>query len=492
MQTAPSSRAWNSGRSLKRSNWSPWLWLLVIISTFLVADYVVGTGAALACSAAMLISALLHIKVGSPFQVRRVTIRSFWFLSYLAMIFFPGFFTYSIELDPFRRSFLIAIVSVVITVPLGFVLASWFCKFHESETDAFFLKPLEANADPAGVLPLVSALLGVGFVLLVLYLRQVGTVPLFYLLKHPGDYYKLMFLREDSFKLLNSPLMYAFYLARGLLFPFLITVSFGYFLWTRHKQWLNAFLIAGASGIFFASLSLAKTPVAVIFLVLALFAYYYRHGSFSYKFVLFSSAIIFAFPLLVMYGVAQDKVGLGTLLQALFDRLILGPSWDVYSYFEFFPAHRAYLHGASTHALASLFGMPVVNSANLVGLYQEPYGLGSINANGAFISDLHADFGLAGVLIGGVLTGVTMQLFHIYLVRRRKTVVTIATYAFLVYAFWLLNSMSLPPILASGGALPVLGLLWLVDGKLWPNWFSKNLYRPLAGEGYLRARGRGN
>lgn len=473
MQRAVSNSSWDGGQRLKRSNWSARLWLLVIISTFLVADFTAGIGAAWLCSAAMILSAVLHSRTASPFRVRRVTIRSFWFLTYLVMIFFPAFFTYAGELDPFRRSFLVAVVSVVITVPLGFVLAAWFCKFHESETEAFFLKPLEANTHPAGVLPLISALLGVAFVLLVLYLKQVGTVPLFYLLGHPGDYYKLMFLREDSFKLLNSPLMYAFYLARGLLFPFLITVSLGYFLWTRRRQWFVVFMIALLSGVFYASLSLAKTPVAIIFLVLALFAYYYRQGSFSYKFVLFSSVIIFAFPLLVMYGVAQDQVGFGDLLQALFNRLILGPSWDVYNYFEFFPAQHAYLHGASTHALAGLFGMSVVNTPNLVGQYTEPYGLQSINANGAFITDLHADFGFAGVLIGGVLAGLTMQLFHIYLVRRKKTVATVATYAFLVYAFWLLNSTSLPPVLASGGALPVLGLLWLLDGRPWPYWFSR-------------------
>lgn len=473
MQRAASNSSWDGGQRLKRSNWSAWLWLLVIISTFLVADFTAGIGAAWLCSAAMILSAVLHSRTASPFRVRRVTIRSFWFLTYLAMIFFPGFFTYAGELDPFRRSFLIAVVSVVVTVPLGFILASWFCHFHESETDAFFTRPLQDNEDPAGVPRTIGTLLGVGLLFLTLYMGQVGTVPLFYLLRHPGDYYTLMFLREDSFKLLNSSLSYVFALVRGTLFPFLVAVSFGYFIWTRRRQWLVAFMIALLSGTFFASLSLAKTPVAMIFLVLVLFAYYYRQGSFSYKFVLFSSVIIFAFPLLVMYGVAQDKIGLDALLQALFNRLILGPSWDVYNYFEFFPAQHAYLHGASTHALAGLFGMSVVNTPNLVGQYAEPYGLQSINANGAFITDLHADFGLVGVLIGGVLAGLIMQLFHIYLVRRKKTVAAVATYAFLVYAFWLLNSTSLPPVLASGGALPVLGLLWLLDGRPWPYWFSR-------------------
>jgi oligosaccharide repeat unit polymerase len=457
----------------KASRWSSWLWLMVILATFLVAWFNAGLSVALGSSAAMFVSALLQQVVGSPFRARRVTINSFWFLTYLVMIFFPAFFIYADEQNLARGRFLFAVTSVLVTVPLGFVLASWFCKFRKSETESFFLKPLEANVNPAGVMPIFSAFLAISMVLAAWYMRQVGTVPLFHMIRNPGDYYTLMFLREDSFKLLNSSLNYAFALLRGLLFPFIIAVSFGYFLWTRHKQWLIGFVAAAVTGIFFASLSLAKSPVAIIFLVVVLFAYYYKHGMFSYKFVLISLAVIFAFPLLVMIGVAENSPTASILLQSLFERLIYGTSLDVYWYFEAFPAHIPYLHGASSHALSIFAGVPVANTPNMVGQYSEPFGLASINANAAFIGDLHADFGLAGVLIGGVITGIVMQAFHIYIVRKKKTVSSVAAYSFLVYAFWQLNSTSLPPVLASGGALPVLVLLWIMDGKPWPNWFSR-------------------
>ena len=464
----------------KASRWSPWLWLVVILATFLVAWFNAGLKVALGTSATMFVSALLQQVVGSPFRAQRVTITSFWFLTYLAMIFFPAFFIYADEENLARGSFLFAVTSVLVTVPLGFILASWCCKFRKSETESFFLKPLEANANPAGVMPTFLSFLAISVVLLAVYMRQVGTVPLFHMIRNPGDYHTLMFLREDSFKLMNSSLSYAFALLRGLVFPFIIAVSFGYFLWTRRKQWLMGFLIAVGSGIFFASLSLAKTPVAVIFLVVVLFAYYYKHGVFSYKFVLISLAVVFAFPLVVMIGVAENSQTASILLQSLFARLIYGTSLDVYWYFEAFPAHIPYLHGASSHALSFLSGGPVANTPNMVGQYSEPFGLASINANAAFIGDLHADFGLAGVLIGGIITGIVMQLFHIYIVRKKKTVSSVATYAFLVYAFWQLNSTSLPPVLASGGALPVLALLWLMDGKPWPNWFSRGAPTRLA------------
>jgi hypothetical protein len=124
--------------------------------------------------------------------------------------------------------------------------------------------------------------------------------------------------------------------------------------------------------------------------------------------------------------------------------------------------------------------MQFVDTPNLVGQYAQPGGLASLSYNGAFISDMHADFGLAGVLIGGVLAGIIMQLFHIYVVRKRKTVCSVAAYCILVYTLWFLNSTSLPVVLASDGALAALALLWLFDGKCWPTWFSRDIPTSLA------------
>src|SRR5215471_5490703 len=167
----------------RRSRWSPWLWLLTIGLTFALGYIFVGFKVGLGCAAAMWISALLQRGVGSPFRVHRVTITRFWFLSYLVMIFLPAFFVYADELDPFRGSFLFAVTITLITVPLGFILASKWSNFRESETEEFFRKPLEISARDAKVPFKFLVLLGIGLVLIVLYLRQVETVPFFYLLR---------------------------------------------------------------------------------------------------------------------------------------------------------------------------------------------------------------------------------------------------------------------------------------------------------------------
>lgn len=277
----------------------------------------------------------------------------------------------------------------------------------------------------------------------------------------------LAILREESFKLLDSPFGYIYSLLRTVLYPFLIMVALGAYLSSRRKKWLWWSVIAGAAGILFSSLTLAKAPVATIFLMVSLFLYFYRHGKVGSRFVGGFLILILLFPVIVgsaIYtGTGLSFTQLGVILVAMGDRLFHIPAEMVYYYFEFFPKQMGFLHGRSINMLSLLFGMKHVDTPNVVGLYAFPHALASITANAAFIGDMYADFGFLGVLLGGVLAGLIMQSLHIYLVRRRKTITTLAAYAFLVVTFGFLYATALPQILASNGALLVLLLAWAFD-----------------------------
>jgi len=271
-------------------------------------------------------------------------------------------------------------------------------------------------------------------------------------------------LREDSFKLLDSPLKYIYALARGVGFPLLILISFGAVLRKRNNtKWRTMFLISLTMGIFFASLSLAKAPVAYIFLVLTVFLYLFRGGSLSRKMMAAFLVLILLFPVAVILAISSEGTTLSMALAGTGARLLYQPAVGVYYYFEIFPSHMPYLNGRSIGKLSWLLGVPYFDTANYVGLYETPDAMDSINANAAFIADLNADFGMWGVLLGGVLTGFTMESIQIYVFRRRKTVVSLAVSAFLMVAFWNLNSTSLPVVLASNGALLALVLGWALE-----------------------------
>ena len=443
-------------------------WTLIFVLTYLFARSNAGEGVAFGSCTVLGLSYFLVSKSCKLFAIDRITIASFWYLTYLAMIFFPAFYIFRDQPGPYRSTFLIAVESVLITVPLGWYWATSGSAFLQAETDSYFRRQVEdVRATPQLYRGLV-ALLAISILLTILYLLEVRTIPLLYLFGNFGDFWELMLLREESFKLLNSPLSYFYAVNRDVLFPFLITASLIAFLRTRHRQWLILLLLTLGFGIFYASLTLAKAPVATIFLMMMIAGYLFSGGYLSRTLVAAGLILIFAFPIFVVVSVArpEDHVGVEGAFAAVAERLFYLPAEVVYFYFEVFPGQMHYLHGSSIDKLTWLTGQPYFNTANYVGRYAYPEYYETVNANGAFVANLNADFGLPGVFLGGVLAGYIMQKMHIFLVRARKTIPNVASYGFLIFAFWTLHSSPLPIVLASGGALLVLIFKWFIERPL--------------------------
>lgn len=437
------------------------------VGTFWLAYFMASTPVAIVSCLVLSVSALLVKRSCYIFNIRRGTITAFWYITYLAMIFFPAFGVYSDQEGPYRARYLFAVESVLITVPLGWWLANLWSGFRRREIDQFFEASLEEIVTGRLLLRRWRVCLVICLALTGAYLAEVKAVPLFYLIRNPGEAFQAAILREESFKLLDSPLLYFYQLIRAVLFPVLILIALGYYLRFRQRLWLVMLIVASISGLFFASLTLAKAPVALIFLLIGVFLYLYRRGSLSRKTVAIVLVLVFAFPLfIVTFAFSSGSGEIVTPLAAMAaigSRLFSIPSEAVYYYFEYFPDQVNYLHGRSIDKLARIMGKPPFDTANAIGLYAFNAGVESITENAAFIGDLNADFGMWGVVLGGVLAGVVMQAVQILILRRRKTVVTLACFSFLIIAFWFLQSTSLPVVLASNGVILTLVLGWYFD-----------------------------
>jgi len=439
---------------------------IILVSVFFVAKAYAGTDWAILSCFFLLSSFALARRSCDLFNPRRITIGSFWYITFLAIIYVPAFIVFSDQVPPYRNSFLLAVETVLITVPMGWWIVSHCLDFSPIETDVFFLRPVAPLNELTSFSQKYGAVLVVTMAITVLYLRTVAVVPLFYLFRHPGESLELALLREDSLKLLNSRFVYAFYMLRGVLYPLLIALALAVYLSCRQVKWLKIFAIVLCMGVFYAALSLAKSPVAAIFLILSFLYYYHRKGVPSQKIVAIFLILIVAFPIAVVMGAyATLDTGIQDAALALGYRLFYIPAETVYFYFEVFPKECGYLHGRSIGKLAWFLGMAPEDLTQSVSQYSSPDGLQTGTANAAFVANWHADFGLAGVLVGGVLTGALMQAVHVALVRRGKNPIIIATYAFLVFSFWLLHSTSLPIVLLSDGAIPALLRMWFFGGR---------------------------
>ncbi len=333
-------------------------------------------------------------------------------------------------------------------------------RFQTTQIKTYFDAPLEPK--PPNTLPYLL-LLGAALALTLLYFSEVSQLPLLAMLQDPGDTAHLARLREDAFSALDSPFLYAFSVLREALYPLLIAALLGNFLYTRRRLWLLLFLVTLSAGLLFASVSIARGPVATIFLVLMAFWFLYRPGRIRARRIAVGLLMILLFPALVTYMTQPPAGNLTDTLKAVGIRLFYSPAYVAYVYFEAIPSRVGFQHGATIGKLAPLLGKQHFDMARYALLMVYPNAPESGSAGGAFFADFYANFGMLGVLIGGILIGIIMQGIQILLLRSRKTPASLAAYAFMFYAFWMTTSRTLPTVLLSTGVSFVLLFWWILS-----------------------------
>jgi oligosaccharide repeat unit polymerase len=402
---------------------------------------------------------LMHAAV-SVLDLRRITFPALWWILYLGTVLVPGLVVAGEHDHPHESRFLFAILSALVTVPVGMILVNRVTGFRRKEISEFFARASNEGEASLHREAVFWAAVLVSACFVVLYLSEVHTIPLFFLLRHPGAAAEAVLLREESFKLLDSPFRYAYDVVRRVLLPLLITIAFGQYLRTRTGARLAGLAIVAGLGVFFAALSLAKTPVALIALTGFFYWYLYRGGRLSLKGLFIGTGLVFAFPVAVLLELgAGSDIGIWALLGGILRRLFVLTAELLYAYFEIFPDRVGFLHGSSIGRLAWLLGQPVFDLSGYAYGYVFPGVSGGIESGTApapFLGYFYADFGMVGVVLGGLLAGCIMQGVHCYLIRRGKSVVTLAAYAFMYWAFWQANLGALPQALLSGGVAFVL------------------------------------
>lgn len=406
----------------------------------------------------LLISGFLMQYTVGVFNLRRITILGCWYLTYLAILFLPSFFVFFDVNGSSRNTFLFAVHSALLTVPAGAFFVNMMCRFRRAEIDQYFKLPVQDQGTDLHVMVACLVALAVASGLVLKYVSEVPTLALSYIIYNPGDPKNASLMRQASFEDVGPVLRYVYHWLVLLVFPLLAMVSFGFRMVTKKMGWLAVFLGSLGVGALFAALSTAKSLVASLVLVIFLFLYLYRGGRVSMAIVL-SPVLVALYPLAVIMTIYWGEVDLGLALGTMGRRLFYLPAEVLYWYFELFQGN--YLYGRSIHKLSWLMGWKFFDTANYVGLYGLHAKLQSINANGAFLGNLNADFGVPGVLAGGVIAGVVMQASQVYLIRRPKTIINLAVYAYLMLTFFMLHWTALPIVLFSNGALVALIVPWV-------------------------------
>lgn len=416
---------------------------------------------------------LMHYSV-RIFNIKHLTIAGFFYIFYVARIYIPAFVVYTNYPGDYRNVFMFAVQSVLITFPLGLLLANWLMRFKAREIAIYFRRPIEYKLNfHFKVIFWIFLIIGIG--LMLIYIYQIKTIPILYLIFHPGSDLVTL-LREQSFKLLPwGPLKYFYSWLRVLIFPFLAMVSFGLWRGSEKKKdsrfWRTSFIVSLLLAVFCISLSATKSGAAIVFLMFFIFWYLFKSGKISKKVIIGFALLVLSIPTFVVtmkdpqYSLGAER--LWRMEKAIFERIFYDPAFTLYPYFEVFPDEVGFLHGKSI-SFSSWFGQEYFDVENyvykymfrtelLTGTYIE-----SGSANAAFVGTLWANFGVMGILFGSVLVGMLIQTVQTFLFRSKKTILYLAAYAFLVYTFSILVGSSITTVLLTGGVIIVFIIVFII------------------------------
>lgn len=380
------------------------------------------------------------------------------------MTWFPALIIYFKKEKIFSDNFLLGVSIGLIGAAVGVIFACDIFKLRKKEENKFFKETPKIIKNTSSFYTKFLCFLFLCFLALFLYYHLTPRIPILEILEKNSPE-EMTLAREQSFKLLDprwstdksTPLFYLFLFLRTTIFPFLILLSFGFFLQNRNLGALLIFLAFLVPGIFYASSTLARAPVAAIFFRIFLFYYVWNYKDVKILKLVSYALLILLFPLFITTFVYKEDRTLLEGLLAVLVRMTITPAEDLYYFFEIFPAYHSFLLGdAFLRPFYQIFGYKSFYIENYVSMYINPNNIETAHTNAVFISNLYADFGKPGILIGSFIVGFFLQYIQIILFRMQKNFLTCSLFAFFCYLSVVLNFGSVTSVLLANGGILVL------------------------------------
>ena len=278
-------------------------------AALLNAEYAI---VALSASTALVSLLWMHYLV-SVFSIRRLTIPAAFYWAYFLRVYLPAHVIFLEGDRPAKWLYMLGVLAVLVLVPLGIALAQVVFRRDRRDSRRFFDSITWSTivSQRAASVWFVSMFV-LSVVVIALHLSRLPVIPIVQLVRNPGQAATITALRESTLKTLAAPswLRYLIAWTRDLFLPLLVMLCWGEYRVTRKKKWLGRGLVVLCLGLFYASLTLAKGPVAQFLLMLVLYYWIWSDTRFSLRLLLLSVAFVLLFPFVVNF----QKYGMGFTL----------------------------------------------------------------------------------------------------------------------------------------------------------------------------------
>lgn len=437
--------------------------------------FIINTPYYLLSALILMLSLALMQRACAILSIKYVTIQSFAFGGFLFMIYIPTSLNFmpSQEIGLYYNNpvtiFQYTVLFSLLSYSAGVYLTNCACNFRVNEQNIYF-NQLINKSDYKYDYKITATLTLVALIICMSYFVHIGISPLDYPLFKmfkTNDSMELAQAREAVFKLIdprwsNSEYSFLFYIYLGLrmwLFPFLVLYTFINFLQTKETKWLLLFSSNMFLAVVYAAVSIARAPVAALLLRLSLIWYFYKNCKISRAAMTIAFLLVLLFPILVT-SLAYTNSNIATAFYAVFRRLFITPSEDLYVYFQAFPLYFDFQYGSTIlKPIYHLLGIEHFYIENEIYHFQFPYSeIPTGHANAAFISNLYADFGSFGGILGTFFIGVAIQYINIQLFRRKKNPMNLSVYVYLMYSFWIINFGSITSVIGTNGVFFIIAM----------------------------------
>lgn len=307
--------------------------------------------------------------------------------------------------------------------------------------------------------------------LIIWYVWRTDGGPFLNSISHAGDENYFIVEREKSFKWLDprwglesaTVLFYPLLFIRTTIYPIVLCLLVTSLIKNYSKFKLFIALPICLFISYYALYTMARAPFAALLLRLLIAIYLIKFFKLD-KLLIPALTSILLVPILITMPIYNNSFF--ETLARIFDRLVVGPTTDVYNYIYYCGNIIDFQNGGTLmRPILQFFKLPHFYLENEIYKYLYPSGIFSGHNNAAYIANAYCDFGYAGIAIVSIVLGAIISYAHIYLVSKPKTLVSCVWYGFLVYLFWVINFGSITSVFLANGLI-VSTFVFLVLSKV--------------------------
>ncbi len=388
---------------------------------------------------------------------------------YLIFIYLGSIIVYSEHQTAIGRKYLLGVHLSLLLIVFTVWVVNKVLDYSPEELENFMKRSFEG--DKPEIVEIIPFLLftAIAIIIFINYLSELNKIPLLYLFS-ANNLDDLRFLATHGYKgnLFLANLSY------NILLPFLSIIAFlKYLYFKNYKNYLKIFWAVSFWSLFFLTsfaclVTLQKAPLLIYFITLFIAYLVYKGKKINIKRILIITVISLIILIMLIYFVVvnfrfTELTGQGEKFEKSFQfllfRLMFAQTWGLYSYFEVFPSIHPFLHGRSIGDIAWFFDENFIPAPFIVGKIVIPWA--KVHVNTAYLGNAYADFGFWGVIFLSIILGTTLQSINIIFQRKRKTILRLAVYIFLIQAFARAALVSFFTTISTFGVIFVI-IIWAI------------------------------